>query len=163
MQRWLLLVVVVLLVGCAGASTAQRKAAPAAASAQAGAPHRVAPDSLYARLGGLPAIQAVVPRFLEHVATDERINSFFALSDLEALKGKLTDFFCSATGGPCAYAGRDMRSAHATLPIGPSHFDALVEDLGRTLDELHVPDREKRELLSALGPLRGEIVNVSAR
>lgn len=163
MLRWLLLVVAALLIGCAGASTAQRQVAPASARGPAAAALRVAPDSLYARLGGLPAIQAVVPRFLERVASDERINYFFALSDLEALKGKLIDFFCSATGGPCAYAGRDMRSAHAALPIGPRHFDALVEDLTRTLDELHVPDREKRELLSTLGPLRGEIVNVSSR
>jgi hemoglobin len=123
------------------------------------APVAAAQPSLYQRIGGVEALRAVVPRFLEHVAADERINYLFALSDLETLRGKLVDYLCQATGGPCRYAGRDMRAAHAQLPIAPHHFEALVEDLSKTFDEFKVPPREKGELLAALAPLRGDIVS----
>ena len=37
-------------------------------------------------------------------------------------------------------------------------FGALVEDLAATLDKFKVPDKEKGELLGALGPLGPQIV-----
>jgi hemoglobin len=139
-----------LLAGCVAAP---RPAPDAPAAA-------VSPSSLYARIGGIDALRLVVPEFLRTVAADERINYLFAMSDLEALQGKLVDFFCAATGGPCKYAGRDMKAAHANLPIGPKHFDAMVEDLTKALDHYQVPAREKGEILTALLPLRGDIVSV---
>jgi hemoglobin len=114
--------------------------------------------SLYSRLGGKPAIEAVVDQFIQNVAADDRINGFFANTAPDALASKLVDQICEATGGPCTYAGLDMRTAHRGMGVTDAHFNALVEDLVAALDQLNVPEKEKNELLGALGPMRGEIV-----
>ena len=36
--------------------------------------------------------------------------------------------------------------------------EALVEDLIKTLDKFKVPEKEKGELLGALGPMKGDIL-----
>lgn len=121
-----------------------------------------AQDSLYKRLGEEAAITAVVDQFLANVVADARINKFFANVDAARLRKLLIEQICAATGGPCTYTGRDMRTTHAGLGIGDADFDALVEDLVAALDKFSVPEKEKGELLAILGPLKPDIVNVPA-
>ena|SRR5579884_540565 len=114
--------------------------------------------SLYDRLGKKEAITAVVDDFVTRVANDTRINGKFATADIPRLKRLLVEQICAASGGPCTYTGRDMKSAHAGMAITGEQFDALVGDLVATLNHFKVPEREKKELLSALGPMKPEIV-----
>jgi len=114
--------------------------------------------TLYDRLGGKSAISAVVEDFVARVAADGRINGKFANADIPRLKSMLTDQICQAAGGPCTYTGRDMKSAHNGMRITGDEFDALVGDLVLTLNKFKVGDREKQELLSALGPMKKDIV-----
>src|SRR6478752_4704836 len=71
--------------------------------------------SLYDRLGGKPAIAAVVEDFVGRVAADSRINGKFANANIPRLKTMLTEQMCQAPGGPCTYKGRDMKSSHAGM------------------------------------------------
>ena len=114
--------------------------------------------SLYDRLGGKPAITAVVDDFTARVAADRRINRFFANTDVPAFKAKLVDQICEASGGPCKYTGKDMKTAHAGMGVTDDDFNALVGDLVATLDKFKVPEKEKGELLGALGPMKKDIV-----
>ncbi len=114
--------------------------------------------SLYERLGGQPAIEAVVKDFAGRVLADTRINKKFAKSDPNRLVKNLTDFVCSATGGPCKYEGQSMKASHKNMGVTEGEFGALVEDLVATLDKFKVPAKEKNELLGLLGPLGGQIV-----
>jgi hemoglobin len=114
--------------------------------------------SLYERLGGQPAITAVVDDFVGRVAADNRINSFFVTADIPRFKMHLVNQICEASGGPCKYTGRDMKTTHRGMGITKAHFDALVGDLVATLDKFKVPDQEKNELLSVLGPMQKDIV-----
>jgi hemoglobin len=114
--------------------------------------------SLYDRLGGKDAITAVVDDFVNTAATDERISDFFKNTDAADLKAKLVDQVCEATGGPCKYTGKDMKTAHTGMKITEEQFNALVEDLVQSLDKFNVPQREKDELLGALGGMKGDIV-----
>jgi hemoglobin len=114
--------------------------------------------SLYERLGGKPAIQAVVDDFIGNVAGDSRINSFFAHTDIPRLNTMLVNQICEATGGPCKYEGRSMKAAHAGMGVGDAQFNALVEDLVKSLDKFNVPAKEKNELLTALASMKGDIV-----
>lgn len=116
--------------------------------------------ALYDRLGGKPAIQAVVDAFVANVAQDRRINGRFANTDIPKLKGHLVDQVCQATGGPCQYRGRDMKTTHAGMHISAGDFNALVEDLTRAMDQLKVPAKEQQELLGLLGPMKTNIVEV---
>ena len=115
-------------------------------------------SSLFNRLGGLPAITAVVDQFVANVAADTRINAYFAETDIPHFKAELVDQICEATGGPCVYTGDDMVTAHKGLGISNADFNALGEDLAAALDQFNVPDREKNELLAALGAMQGDIV-----
>jgi len=115
-------------------------------------------DSLYDRLGKMDAITAVVDDFVANVAADARINAFFANADVPHLKKMLVDQICAATGGPCKYTGKDMKTAHAGMGVKSPDFDALVEDLKKSLDKFKVPAKEQGELLGALAPMKGDIV-----
>ena len=114
--------------------------------------------SLYDRLGGTPAITAVVDDFVGNVAADSRINGFFARTDIPRLKKLLVEQICAASGGPCTYTGRSMPVAHKGMNITDAQFNALVEDLQKTLNKFKVPEKEQGELLGALGPLKPQIV-----
>src|SRR5919202_1753935 len=121
-------------------------------------PMAAAPASLYDRVGGKPAITAVVDDFVGNVAADNRINGFSARTDIARLKRLLVEQICAGSGGPCTYTGRDMRTTHRGMNINDAQFNALVEDLVKSLDKFKVPAREKDELLAILGPMRKDIV-----
>lgn len=125
---------------------------------KAAAPTTTADKSLYGRLGGKPAITAVVDDFVGRVAGDSRINGKFATTDIPRLKMLLVEQICQASGGPCTYSGRSMKATHAGMGVSSADFDALVGDLIATLNKFKVPEREKSELLGALGPMKGDIV-----
>jgi hemoglobin len=114
--------------------------------------------SLYDRLGGQPAITAVVDDFVGNVATDTRINGFFARTDVPRLKRLLVEQICAGTGGPCTYTGRGMDAAHRGMGISDAQFGYLVEDLQTTLNKFKVPEKEQGELLAVLGPMKPQIV-----
>ena len=116
--------------------------------------------SLYERLGGQGAIQAVVTKFISNVGGDSRINGYFAKTDLKKLNKLLVEQVCQASGGPCTYSGRDMNTAHKGMKVTTAAFNALVDDLVSALDTFNFPEKEKGELLSVLGPMNKDIVEV---
>ncbi len=116
---------------------------------------------LYERLGGRPAITAVVDDFVGRVAKDDRINGKFANANIPKLKVRLVEQICQASGGPCTYMGQDMKTAHAGMGISNADFGALVEDLVAALNKFNVPKKEKDDLLGALAALQGDIVERS--
>ena len=118
--------------------------------------------TLYERLGGKDAITAVIDDFVARCAGDARINSKFARTDVARLKRMLVDQVCMASGGPCAYEGRDMRETHDGMAVTAGEFDALVDDLVATLNQLGVGKGEQDELIAVLGPLRPDIVEVES-
>jgi len=132
---------------------------PLTAAAQKAAKEK----SLYDRLGGKKAITAVVDEFVGRVAADNRINHFFAATAsnparLASFKMKLVDQICEASGGPCTYTGKDMKTAHQGMGISTGDFNALVEDLVGALDKFKVGKAEKDQLLGVLGPMQSAIV-----
>jgi hemoglobin len=114
--------------------------------------------SLYQRLGGLPAIDAVVGDAIGNIAADYRINLRFTLAGLPQVKKNLAELVCERTGGPCVYKGADMSAAHEGMRIRDDEFDALVEDLVKSLDKFKVPPREKAELAAILAGMKNAIV-----
>ena len=118
---------------------------------------------LYERLGGKPAVEAVVGDFVNRILLDQRVNGWFAhaASSPEATaayKSTLTDFVCQSTGGPCEYKGRNMVAAHTGRAVTSEAFDAVVEDLIATLARYNVPQKEQDDLLGLLGGLKSDIV-----
>ena len=124
----------------------------------------MAPEpTLYQRLGGKPAIEAVVDDFLARLVADARLTNARVKNRLEAihvpaLKVHFFNQICEAAGGPCKYTGRDMKMAHVGLENTSREFGIAVEDLVATLDKFKVGEREKKELLAVLGPMKKDIV-----
>lgn len=123
--------------------------------------------TLYERLGGQPALSAVVDQFVANCAGDARIASFFSGTAADAarmsnFKKNLVDQLCKATGGSCTYTGKDMKSAHFGMGVKNEHFDALVEDLSAALNQFKVPATEQAELIKILAPMRGQVVEAKS-
>ena len=121
--------------------------------------------TLYDRLGGKEAIQAVVSDFVDTVGSDERITNQevaarLKVIDIDRLKALLVDQVCMGSGGPCEYKGRNMKETHVGLGITDAEFDYVVDDLVKTLDKYKVPEKEKNDLLAILGSMRPDIVEV---
>ena len=70
-----------------------------------------------------------------------------------------------AFGGPNNYDGRDMNSAHSWMVeqgLKDMHFDAVLENLGRTLVELEVPGELIGEAAVIAESVRDEVLGRSA-
>ena len=118
-------------------------------------------QSLYKRLGGYDAMAAVTDDFLRRLTADPSFTRFFSghsTDSLKKIRQLIVDQLCAATGGPCVYIGRDMKTAHAGLGISEKDWDTSVKYLTATLDELNVPAKEKSEVLTAVSGLKKDIV-----
>ena len=116
--------------------------------------------SLYERMGGLGTITDAVDKFVDRMATDERIKQRFADSNLSRLKIRIIQQLCEASGGPCKYQGQPMTVAHKGMKITAAEFDASMEDLSMALDESGVGAPEKTEVLNLVGTMRRQIVGM---
>ena len=117
--------------------------------------------TLYQRLGGREAIKGVVDDFVANLAADPRVNNRFKGLDagkVAKIQTNLADQICDATGGPCAYLGRDMKAVHTGMGITEAEWSATVEDLVKSLNKFKVPAKEQQELLAILGPMKKDIV-----
>ena len=118
-------------------------------------------DSLYKRLGGYDAIAAVTDDFIGRLATDPSLGKFFvglSTDSKQRVRQHVVDFLCLATGGPCVYKGRDMKTSHAGLGITDADWNTGVKHLVASLDKFKVPAKEKDDLLAAASGLKKDIV-----
>jgi len=118
--------------------------------------------SLYDRLGGGDAINALTESWVARVGGDDRANGKFVRTDIDRLKKEVIDQLCEATGGPCAYTGRSMLETHAGMKVTAGEFDVVMQHLDAALDELNVPKTERDELVGLLRPMRDDIVEVES-
>lgn len=115
--------------------------------------------SLYERLGKKPAISAVISDMTLFISQDERINGFFIGANIERINAQLTEQICEGAGGPCKYTGSDMYTLHTGMNITEAHFNALVDDLKKSLNKHGVPLKEQQELFTLLGSMQKDVVN----
>ncbi len=134
------------------------------------------PDaSLYERLGGVFAIAAVVDHFSDAVVQNPIVGQQSEnpalrewhtnnLGRLPGLKFMRTLWVCNVAGGPFEYTATKpgstsvgLEEAHRDLQISPDEFDEVAAELGRTLDAVEVPQREKEEVLAAFAAHKGEV------
>ena len=124
-------------------------------------PPVVAPaGSLYARLGGTPAVTAFVAETIDKVSTDPRTNHSFDKVNVQHVKDMLVDQICSLTGGGCVYTGDTMRDVHAGHHISNAEFFDLVEVLRESMRSHGVPLAARNELLEILAPMKRDVVKL---
>ena len=119
--------------------------------------------SLYERLGGYDAISAVVDDFAPKLFNDPVVGKrFFGMSkdSREGFRQKNKNLVCIATGGPCKIISRPAKVAHGGLGIKATEFNIVVNHLVDSLNKFQVPAKEQKELLTIVGTLRPDIVEV---
>jgi len=124
-------------------------------------PSRAQEKSLYERLGGYNALAAVVDDFIVRLVTDKQFEKFFvghSDDSKKRIRQHILDQFCAATGGPCVYTGREMKTSHAGLGITNADWDAAARHLAASLDKFKVPEKEKNEVLAFVTTLKKDIV-----
>ncbi len=118
--------------------------------------------TLFERIGGESALNAAVELFYTRVLHDRELAAVFAGIDMQRLKEHQRRFLSLALGGPNAYAGRDLGSAHRRVAerhgLNDGHFDAVLGHLGDTLSALGVPKAERGETLSIAESVRGAVL-----
>lgn len=123
--------------------------------------------TLYERLGGEPAITLVVSDFVDRTAANPKVNVTrkgvgrewqATPENVAKLKKLVTEFVCSAAGGPQKYTGRDMPSSHQGMNIKESEFAAAGDDLIASLKKYNVPKKEQDELMAIVGTTKKDIV-----
>lgn len=155
----------------AAAATVLAKVDTAQAQTQQTAPQK----SLYERLGGVFAIAAVVDHFSDAVVKNPVVGQNSQnpqlrewhtknLARLPGLKFMRTLWVCNVSGGPFQFTATKpgktplgLEEAHRTLKISPAEFDEVAAELGRTLDFVKVPKREKDEVLAAFAAHKDEV------
>jgi hemoglobin len=135
--------------------------------------------SLYERLGGVFAIAAVVDHFSDAIVKNPIVGQGSKnpalrewhteqLARLPGLKFMRTLWVCNVAGGPFPYSGTKpgatpigLEEAHRQFQISPEEFDEVAAELGRTLDFVGVPQREKGEVLAAFAAHKNEVTEGS--
>jgi hemoglobin len=118
-------------------------------------------QTLFEKIGGEAAVDAAVDIFYRKVLADDRISSFFEGVDMDKQAAKQKAFLTMAFGGPHNYSGKDMRDGHAHLVangLNDTHFDAVMENLGATLQELNVPDELIQEAAAIAESTRNDVL-----
>jgi len=116
--------------------------------------------TLYERLGGAPAIEAVVDELYRRILSDPELAPFFTRVNLRSQKGRMRAFVAMVTGGPNEYRGRDMKTAHQRHAIEDRHFDLVAGHLVDSLGHVGADPAAADELVTAVAGLRGDVVNV---
>jgi hemoglobin len=126
------------------------------------------PKPLWARLGGEPAVRAVVHDFVMLASSDPQVDftrggryplDAAGVANLETL---LVGLISAVAGGPLKYEGRPMKAVHQGMAITDAQFNALAGDLIVVLKKYNVPKPETDELINIIGSTRKDIVEAPA-
>lgn len=117
-------------------------------------------QTLFERIGGEAAVDAAVDIFYRKVLMDDRISEYFDDVDMDAQAAKQKSFLTMVFGGPNNYSGKDMREAHKGMKgLSDIHVDAVIENLGATLQELGVAESDIAEIAGIANSVRDDVLN----
>ncbi len=118
-----------------------------------------ADKTLFTDLGGMPGVTALARDLVDFSSANPAIRRYFEKIDRDDLKKQLAEQFCSLSGGPCTYKGKDMAKAHKGLDLSEADFNALVEDLRRAFGKNRTPVSAGNRLLALLAPMKREVLH----
>ena len=115
----------------------------------------VAIPTLYERLGGEGAIQAVVDGMYAKIFPDPELSDFFRKTDHAHQKAMQVNFLTFATGGSTEYTGKSMIDVHKGRGITDADFDRVCGHVISTMQDLNVTQELINETAGLILPLRG--------
>ena len=136
------------LTGLATSASAQSMAATSGNSA------------LYQAFGEKAGLVKLMDDFVPRLQTDPRLAEAFKKANVENLKMQLVNQICQVSGGPCEYKGADMKTAHNSMDITKTDFNALVEVLQKSMDAQGISFSNQNQLLAKLAPMHRDVITV---
>lgn len=116
--------------------------------------------TLYQRMGGYDVIAGIVDDFISQLGKDPAFKRFGggrSHNSLVRTRQLIVDQVCNLTGGPCAYIGRDMKTAHQGLEISDAEWDSSMKKFKVALDDFKVAEPEQQEFLAMIAKLKPDI------
>jgi len=117
--------------------------------------------SLYERLGGEAAIDALVTALYDRVLADDELKPFFEQTPMDKQQAMQREFLCAALDGPAAYTGRPLTYVHQGRGITTRHFARFVGHALDSLRALGVSDGDADEVIARLNTRVNEITGTS--
>lgn len=114
-------------------------------------------DSMYERLGGAPALRAIIDDFVERTFSDMMIGFMFRNADKQRVKDKEYELAAAFLGGPERYSGEPLRKAHAPHRIMGGQFARRSFILREVLQAHAAPQDIIDAWLEHTERLRGQI------
>ncbi len=122
---------------------------------------KIVKTSLYDRLGGESAIEAITKAFYDRVLKDIELKPFFEHTLMEKQINMQNTFLSQALGGPATYTGKPLAYAHQGRGITTKHFSKFVQHFLDTLREFGVSEKDADEVISRINTLSNEITSKS--
>lgn len=119
-------------------------------------------ETLFGRLGGKSAIDALVDRVMDLHLQNEVVGTRYrnlGSDRLERSRQKAKEFFAAGAGGPVEYTGMSMVEAHRGMNVSPAEFLAVVDDIMQAMQEQGHDPAVRDEVLGVLYSLKPEIVH----
>ncbi|MET9030438.1 group 1 truncated hemoglobin [Nocardia sp. NPDC004168] len=118
-------------------------------------------STIYDRIGGAEAIEAIVADFYRRVLADDELAGFFTGTNMSRLQGRQAEFFAAVLGGPDPYVGAPLRRVHQGKGITMRHFELVAARLADSLAGAGLPSMIVEEIMGAVSSLAPDIVGDS--
>lgn len=109
------------------------------------------------RIGGEPALRAIVDDFIDRCFDDTMIGFMFRRASPKRIKRFEYEHAAEHLGGPVAYSGRTLEEAHQRHRVLGGQFDRRLHILRETLDDHGVPADVRDRWLDHQQALRSRV------
>ncbi len=117
--------------------------------------------SLYDRLGQEQGITRIVRDVLaNHLANPVIKARFENVKDMDRLHRVSVEFFCSGSGGPQKYTGRDLLATHKGMNLSEQELVAAMDDIVAALDKNDIDDQTKSDVIGILISLKAQVLRL---
>ena len=115
--------------------------------------------TLFERLGGENGIRRLVTDIVDNHYRNPQIRTRFEkVKDRAALERHSVEFLCAGSGGPQAYSGRDLASAHQGMNVSEQELIAAIDDIVAAMAKNHLDASVQNEIVAILYSLKGEVL-----
>lgn len=116
-------------------------------------------STLFERLGGQDGIQRLVTDILDNHYRNPLIRTRFEqIKDRAVVERHSVEFLCAGSGGPQAYTGRDMASAHKGMNVSEQELIAAIDDIVEAMTKNQLDQSVQNEVVAILYSLKGEVL-----
>lgn len=115
--------------------------------------------SIYERIGGEEILSKIVEGFFKSLVADPLLQAFFKSVSIPTLKEKFQKYLVAGFGGPNHYIWKDLKTAHMSLAIQETHFNAFAKHFITQLSINKVDAGVQAEINSIIQQLKEDIID----